>query len=78
MTVAAEGFADRVSAEAKDVHPGKLIAVAFAAVFFAIGWVFAKLFLAVAWMIAAVKVGWLEAGGPGRKPQAAGKRVGGG
>lgn len=78
MTVAAEGFVDRVTAEAKDVHVGKLILVAFAAVFFAIGWVSAKLFLAVAWTIAAVKVGWLEAGGPGRNTQAAGKRVGGG
>lgn len=78
MTVAAEGFVDRVTTEAKDIHVGKLILVAFASVFFALGWVVAKLYLAVAWTIAAVKVGWLEAGGPGRKPQAVGKRVGGG
>jgi hypothetical protein len=77
VTVAADGFVNRVTAEAKDVHVGKLVLVAFAAVFFAVGWVFAKLFLAVAWTIAAVKVGWLEAGGPGRKSQTAGRRVGG-
>ena len=77
MTVAAEGFVNRVNTEAKDIHPGKLLLVAFAAVFVAIGWVLAKLFLAVAWTIAAVKVGWFEAGGPGRKPQTPGKRVGG-
>jgi hypothetical protein len=69
-----EGFVARVNTEAKDVHVGRLVAVAFAAVFFAVGWVFAKLFLAVAWVIAAVKVGWLEAGGPGRKPAVDRKR----
>lgn len=73
----AEAFVARVNTEAKDVHVGRLIAVAFAAVFFALGWVFAKLFLAVAWVIAAVKVGWLEAGGPGRKQPHDGKRGGG-
>lgn len=63
----ADGFVDRVNTEARDVHVGRLIAVAFAAIFFAVGWVLAKVWLAVAWTIAAVKVGWLEAGGPGRK-----------
>jgi hypothetical protein len=58
-----------VNAEAKEVHPGKLVLVAIASIFFAIGWVVAKLWLAVAWTIAAVKVGWFEAGGPGRKSQ---------
>lgn len=64
---AADGFVDRVNTEAKEVHPGQLLLVAFAAVFFAIGWVLAKLVRLVAWVIAAVKVGWFEAGGPGRK-----------
>lgn len=63
MTVA-DGFAARVHAEAREVHVGKMIAVAFAAVFFAIGWILAKIVVAVAWIIAAVRVGWIEAGGP--------------
>ena len=75
MTVA-DGFVDRVNVEAKEIHPGKLILVAFAAVFFAIGWVLAKLVLAIAWTIAAVKVGWFEAGGPGRKTKSPSRRAG--
>jgi hypothetical protein len=69
VTAVVDGFVDRVNTEAKEVHPGKLVLVAVASVFFAIGWVLAKLVLAVAWVIAAVKVGWFEAGGPGRKTQ---------
>jgi hypothetical protein len=77
VTVAAEGFVNKVNTEARGIHVGRLIAVAFAAVFFAIGWLIAKAFLGVAWVIAAIKVGWLDAGGPGRKATAERKRVGG-
>lgn len=76
MTVV-DGFVDRVNAEAKDVQPGKYLLVAFAAVFFAIGWVLAKLWLAVGWTLAAIRVGWREAGGPVKKPAGDSLRGGG-
>lgn len=68
-------FVARVSTEAKDIHPGRAILAAIAGVFFAVGWILAKVWLAVAWLVAAVVVGWVDAGGPGRKA-ATGKRGG--
>lgn len=62
-----DGFVDRVNVEAREVRVGRMILVGFAAVFFAVGWILAKMWLAVAWTIAAAKIGWFEAGGPGRR-----------
>ena len=52
---------ERISAEARQVHLGRVLLTVFAALFFAVGWVAAKTFLAVAWCGVAVKVGWQEA-----------------
>jgi uncharacterized membrane protein YedE/YeeE len=58
----------RITAEAKQIHPGRALLTLIAAVFFGVGWVLAKLcritWFVVAWSVAAVKVGWQE----GRKP----------
>lgn len=69
---------DRITAEAREIHPGRALLTVIAAVLYGIGWVAAKtvavVWLAVAWSYAAVKVGWSDARGPvsGRRGRPAG------
>lgn len=60
---------DRITVEAKAVHPGRTILLALAGLLYALGWLTAKavglLWFAVAWTGTAVKVGWVDA----RKPK---------
>jgi len=58
---------ERINAEAKQVHLGRLLLTLVAGFFFLIGWLVAKLLLGVVWCCVAVKVGYLEAGGPVRQ-----------
>ncbi len=65
---------DRITAEAREIHFGRTILTAIAAVLFAIGWTLGKIVsgvralwvIFVAWPYAAVKVGWKEARRRGR------------
>jgi hypothetical protein len=58
---------ERINAEAKQVHLGRLLLTLLAGFFYLIGWLVAKLLLGVVWCCVAVKVGYLEAGGPVRQ-----------
>ena len=65
-----EVLTDRITDEARQIHPGRALLTVLAGLFFAMGWIAAKTFmvawLALAWTATAVKVGWQE----GRKRQA--------
>lgn len=56
---------DRISAEAREVHFGRLMLTIVAGILFGIGWLAAKsvalVWRAVAWVAVAVKIGWMEA-----------------
>jgi hypothetical protein len=56
---------DRITAEAREAHPGRALLTLIAGVLYGLGWLAAKtvavLWLAVAWSFAAVKVGWQDA-----------------
>jgi hypothetical protein len=56
---------DQVAARAREVHPGRVLLTAVAAVLFGLGWLAARavtLAVAVAlWSAAAVSLGWREA-----------------
>lgn len=70
MTVLDRVPVDAISAQAREVRPGRTLAALFAAVFFALGWLAGRAFLAVAWCGVAVREGWREgrmthAGRPG-------------
>lgn len=55
---------DEISAEARQMRPGRAVLTVIAALFFGLGWLAAKLvtgtWLALTWSAAAVKVGWQE------------------
>lgn len=51
----------RISAEAREIHFGRVLLTLLAAVLFGVGWVASKAVLSVAWVCAAVRVGWVEA-----------------
>lgn len=56
---------DRITAEANEIHIGRLLLTLIAGFFYGLGWIAAKTFIAVgfmlSWSIAAVKVGWKDA-----------------
>jgi hypothetical protein len=58
---------DRVNAEARAAHFGRVVLTFIASVFFAFGWFTAKLlgavWFVVAWVFAAVRLGWRDARG---------------
>jgi len=62
---------DRISAEAREVHFGRVLLTIVAAVLFGIGWVAYKVcrtaLLALAWCAVAVKVGWQDARADGAR-----------
>jgi len=58
---------ERINAEARQVHVGRLLLTLLAGFFYLLGWLAAKLLLGVVWCCVAVKVGYLEAGGPVRR-----------
>ena len=70
MTVLDRVPVDRVAAEARNVHVGRLLLTLLVGVFFAVGWVAGKASLGVAWSLAAVKVGWAEARAAKGQPRA--------
>lgn len=59
---------DRISAQARDVHPGRVLLTLLAGLFFGLGWVAFKVcavvWLAFAWCAVATREGWHEARGP--------------
>ena len=52
---------ERISAQARSVHAGRLLLTLIAGFFFLLGWLAGQAFLAVVWCCVAVKVGWQEA-----------------
>jgi len=64
---------DEITAQAREVRPGRTLLTMIAAVFFAVGWVVAKAWLSVAWCAVAVRLGFRAGrgtavtGGPGRQ-----------
>lgn len=67
MTVLDRVPLERISAEARQVQVGRLLLTLLAGLFYLIGWLVAKLLIGVVWCCVAVKVGYVEAGGPVRK-----------
>ena len=67
MTVLDQVPLQRITAEARQVQVGRLLLTLLAGVFYLIGWLVARLLLGVVWCCVAVKVGYLDAGGPVRK-----------
>jgi len=55
-------LSDRVTAQAREIHIGRLVLTVLAAVLFAVGWSAGKVVTvvggALVWSFAAVKVGW--------------------
>ena len=66
---------DEITAQAREVKPGRTVLTVVAAVLFGLGWVTAKVFatvwLGLMWAGVAVRVGWKSAHGPSRKDQIA-------
>jgi hypothetical protein len=56
---------ERISADAREVHLGRLLLTALAAVFYALGWAVAKLVIgvwtAISWSLTALRLGWQDA-----------------
>ncbi|MFW6033982.1 MAG: hypothetical protein ACOC9R_02500 [bacterium] len=63
---------ERITAEARELHPGRTLLTLIAGLLYLIGWLVGKIFtvvwVAVTWSFAAVKVGFVEA----RKPDGGG------
>lgn len=59
---------NRITAEARQIHPGRAVLAVFGGLLYAVGWVLAKIvvvvWLAAVWVAAAVKVGWQDARPP--------------
>lgn len=63
---------DRIDAEARQVHLGRVLLTVLGAVFYVIGWVIGAAVTAFVWSYAAAKVGYQDA----RNPQTVRRRVG--
>lgn len=70
MTVLDQVPLERISAQARQVHVGRLLLTVLAGFFYAVGWTAAKVVLGVVWCCVAMKIGFQE----GRKA-AGGQRV---
>lgn len=69
MTVLERVPLDAITAQARDVRPGRVLLTVIAALFFAVGWIAGRMFLAAVWCAVAVKVGYQAGavhGGPAR------------
>ena len=66
---------DEITAQAREVRPGRTLLTVVAAVLFGLGWVTARVFsvawLAAMWSGVAVREGWRASHGPSRKAQIA-------
>lgn len=66
---------DDITAQAREVHPGRTVLTVIAAALFGLGWVTARLFAAVwlafTWSWVAVREGWRASHGPSRSRQIA-------
>jgi hypothetical protein len=66
---------EEITAQAREVRPGRTVLTVIAAVLFGLGWlsarVFAAAWLAVMWAGVAVREGWRASHGPSRKAQLA-------
>ena len=64
---------DAITAQAREVKPGRTALTVIAAVLFGLGWVTAKVcavaWLGVMWSGVAVREGWRDAHGPSRRQQ---------
>lgn len=52
---------ERIAAEARDVHVGRILLTMLALIPFAVGWIAGKVVLSIAWVGLSVKAGWIEA-----------------
>jgi len=59
-----ESLPEKVTAEAREIHFGRVLATVLAGVFYLIGWVAARtcrvVWFGLAWSVTAVRVGWRE------------------
>lgn len=60
MTVLEHVPLERINAEARQIHVGRLLLTALAGFFYLLGWIAAKVTLGVVWCAVAVKVGFQE------------------
>jgi hypothetical protein len=64
---------DSITAQAKQVRPGRAVLTFIAAMLFGLGWVTSRVFavawLGFAWSWTAVRVGWESGHGPSRRKQ---------
>lgn len=59
MTTIAERIPlDEITAQARQVHVGRVLLTLIAAVFFGLGWAAGRMFYGLAWCGVAVRVGW--------------------
>lgn len=63
---------ERITAEARQIHVGRLLLTLLAGFFYVLGWVAAKAVLAVVWCCVAMKVGFQEGRKAGRQHGSAG------
>lgn len=56
---------DRISVEAREIHPGRTLLTVIAAVLYAIGWLLGTIvvgtWVALAWSFTAIRIGWQDA-----------------
>lgn len=65
MTVLDRVPVDRIADQAREIHLGRMLLTAIAAVLYGLGWLASKTFrvvlLAITWSIASMRVGWQDA-----------------
>lgn len=80
MTVLDRVPVDRITEQARELHPGRTLLTLLAALLYGLGWLAGKTVMGVwfvlAWSFAAVKVGWTDArgGSGGGTGQGGGRR----
>lgn len=66
---------DRISAEAQEVHIGRMLLTLIGAILYALGWtagtMLTVLWLVIAWSFMAVKLGWQDARASRMRPRRA-------
>lgn len=64
MTVLERVPVDRITAQAREVHVGRVLLAAVLGVLYALGWLARKLVMAVAVAGTSIRLGWQDAGRP--------------